>query len=303
MKALVIANCTSHTTAQLLRHSGHFSDVEAVALYALGPEQREDLLRRLDGFDIIFSVPHNANWGDFALANLKETFKGPILSYAVPFFSGLHPDIIYVDNAQNARLRSPIGDYHSALAIYGHVNGMPIREVAEIWRNEIVTPVYDVQKVWIDSYEEIRTRESGLDVKVADIFDTINRQEVGMLTINHPSLRTLSRMAERLVKTAIGETANWIDTSTLPHNLTNDTVIPPTPSVRQAYQLPYRASELFVCGRVTEKPGEIIDFETLCERSYRLYEDVGIENVLPRTPVKLAADLSDALKKKHLIST
>ncbi|MBM1222461.1 hypothetical protein JQU17_19815 [Ponticoccus sp. SC2-23] len=297
MKALVIANCTSHTTGQLLRHSGHFTEVEAVALYALTPEKKEDLFSRLNSFDIIFTVPHNANWGDFALTNLKNSFKDKIISYAVPFFSGLHPDIVYVDNAKNARLKSPIGDYHSSLAIYGYVNGLSVREVAAIWRNEIVTPVYDVEQVWVDSYDEIRSREAGLDVKVGDIFDTINRQEVGMLTINHPSLRTLSLMAERLVNTALGGNASWIDTSTLPHNLTNDTVIPPTPSVRQAFQLPYRASELFVCGRGTEQPGEIIDFETLCDRSYRLYNEVGIENILPRTPAQLAKDLSDAIKK------
>ncbi len=292
----VIGNCTHRPIQAYLSATGLFSEVESMALFTVKKEGFGEAFERVKTYDYVFSIAHGAIWGPFEAANLKSVFGKRAATFATPFFTGLHPDLIYAANGQ-ARVQSALlGDYHSGLVFWGFMTGQPVEEIIEMYHGAELPPLFALETAWQDAITELHARDRHVDIPSAPVFDRVCREKPAMLTFNHPSMDIIAALCRAFCARLFGEDVPaWADYGNIYHHLTSDVRIPVMPAALRAYQLPYLSLPTYKCRPKPHAKDVYLRFDDFARLSYQDYAAQPRGRLTAATPTGLAARLNAAI--------
>jgi len=248
-RVLVMANCTHYSLALALRQSGLFSNVRSAELYSMNDAGRERLAEELGQFDFILTLEHGERFGPLATAALRQRFADKLFSLPTPFFSGLMPDMAYLQYGDEiARSSAVLGDYHSALVLEDVRSGFSKEAVVQRYVSGKAFDRLDVEGVWADGLAELKEREKTTDIALSDYIEqaaaagTIAGQ---FLSFNHPTEGLINHVARAFIN-RLGGTPDKTDfVSREAHNLYADAFWPLHPAVAERLKLPQPESTVY----------------------------------------------------------
>ncbi|WP_386806040.1 WcbI family polysaccharide biosynthesis putative acetyltransferase [Litorisediminicola beolgyonensis] len=241
-RILVLANCTHHSIALALRSSGMFGTVQSAELYSMSKEERSRLSEKLDQFDAIVTIEH-AEWaGPLATQMLRERLGDRLLILPTPFFSGLTPDMVYLNyQSEIARSTAVLGDYHSALVLADVQSGLSVDETTQRYASGTTFEQLDVKAVWQASLNELKVREASCDITLSDFIEratadgSISEQ---FLSFNHPAEGLISHIARQAIFRLTGQAVDGVLITPAQHNLYADAYWPMHAAVAEILGLP-----------------------------------------------------------------
>lgn len=202
MKIAVIGSCQAKglalALASRLDESCVIEGIERVDVRS-NEKKTNDIVDRIKSYDFILSHPTFRPEDGPLRPNDLKTLGPQFIHVPSLYFTGFHPDIVYISRNETAFLASPHSDYHSALIAGAFLAGIPKERVEGLFNNfvfvslgyfdEFDRAVEDFDRLW-SSLEQGR---KGVALQLID--------EAGafMHTVNHPHIRVLDHIARAIV--------------------------------------------------------------------------------------------------------
>ena len=163
---------------------------------------QKDLVSALSDRDVVFGTPFPHGFragGDYA--GLRE--ETGLIPYPAIVFSAFHPDAIYVGDVWNPAtfVRTPLGDYNSALGLFGFLKGLSVEETLRLF-DEAVYRQLGYLEAWDGAAASLLQigRDAGYDL-AADLVRW-SRRGAFMHVINHPRMFVTNDLARGLLRRA-----------------------------------------------------------------------------------------------------
>lgn len=201
----VMGNCQGSAVAAAMRLLLPEAEVTYVPVYRIARRypRMADLVRDLARHDHVFAGAFTAPFrdgGDF------ETLRAavPLIQIPTIVFSAFQPDIVYVGQADavgSGFLRGPVGNYHSALALYAFRRGFDVERTLALFRPDVygLLGYYDL---WDASAATLLGlgRDAGYDL--AQDLGRWMRRGPFMHLVNHPRMFVANDLARGLLRKA-----------------------------------------------------------------------------------------------------
>jgi len=205
VKISLIGNCQIAGLEKCIKTLKPGIQVEALAADGLNDRfgTRENLLEHLSGSDYVYfhDTDRELLYGSAedlrqAVANVRE----------VPFvtFNGYHPDMVYVTvmvNGVHQILKSPVGDNHSALALFGFQQGLSIEQTLRLFTPAVYQRT-GMSLVWDNAMNSLKAIEGRTTCPLSKLAVQWSRRGSFMHTLNHPKLFVLADLARWLLQDA-----------------------------------------------------------------------------------------------------
>ncbi len=264
----VLGNCQAHVLARCLRRLNPDFHVASVSGAELVSSRR--IQRVADGLDHVDAVIVQVN-ADPGLASLSPKALAArglrTVRYPRVLFTGFHPDGLHAP--PRARLRSLIGDWHSALMLAAFRLGLPPHRTAELFN----AYVYGVLG-YFDEYANAerflgdKAREVGWDLSVE--FEAWRGQGCFVHTPNHPCIGVMMSLARRVCRS-------------LDLEFDSDAIAPPDPFDLAWPVYPEIAKRLGVEGALTFSTtldgGQCFDLDGAIDWFYDIYRRAPAESL------------------------
>lgn len=248
-----------------------------VTLMPLGRLRRdhasiEALMRTYAGFDHVFTQavpPSFLPAGDYTRL---DTLGARRVLYPTIVFPAFHPDMIYVGavgNLAEAHLvPSPMGHYHSAIALFAYLRGLDEARTARLFREDVMEALGYLDGWASATGDLLRTAgEVGFDLGPA--LRRWTRRGPFMHVFNHPRLPVLADLARGLVARAgLGEPEVAVE-DYLADDLARDVVWPVYPAVAERYGV--TGSTIFKAKPRGSAPPVIHDLPGFIAASFAVY--------------------------------
>jgi hypothetical protein len=240
-KILLLGNCQTDLLARLLSHMSNCY-VENI---------REDVLSDHNNHKAILQKVKSANvvitqslsdyrFGDLQTKYLKKFIKKLIIIPSI-YFSGLHPDLVYVGKMGN-RYQSPIGDYHSAIGIAAFLEKVPPDQAIQLYRDLELFQSAGFHAEWQNSLNELKSRELLCDISISDYIENNIINKTLFYSSNHPAIELVVLLARRILMHLgfnIGWNSFWRDEMQL------NVIYPIWNPICEYHKLTYRSPEIF----------------------------------------------------------
>jgi Polysaccharide biosynthesis enzyme WcbI len=202
----VLGNCQVDGLTKFLRVLHPTGYVETGHLWNLRRdfENEDRLLAYLHTFDFVVLQ----DFGNDVLGTLdSDAVRAAIpgaLTIPVILFSAFHPDLVYALSTApgtpgNRVIRSAIGDYQSALVVYGYLQGLTIEQTIALFRPEVYRAL-GYTNMWSESESFLLDSFRRFGWAPEDSYMRWVRQGVFMHTINHPKLCVIADIARMILK-------------------------------------------------------------------------------------------------------
>lgn len=133
-------------------------------------------------------------------AKLPGLFRFPSI-----VFPAFHPDIVYVqlkeDNGTLSLLKSPLGDYHSSLILYGFILGFTPSQTQQLFCEDVLRRIGFLD-MWLPAQTKVLASAHNLSMSLDKEFMTWARRGCFMHSLNHPRSFVLSDLARALLQRA-----------------------------------------------------------------------------------------------------
>lgn len=272
---LVMANCTHHSLALVLRKSGGFATVRSAELYSMSDLERDELARSLDRYHYVMTLEHGEGFGPLATNALRDRLGDRLLSLPTPFFSGLMPDMAYLRYGDEiARTPAVLGDYHSGLLLEEVRAGFDPEEIVRRYVSGEAFERLDVQGVWDDSLAELKARELNTDIAISPYIErcvakgTIATQ---FMSFNHPAEGLINYIARAFLERTVGGAAHMVELTREEHNLYADAFWPLHPVVSERLGLP--RSKVVQFKQPARLGGNYMEMDEFARRSVRFFTE------------------------------
>jgi hypothetical protein len=160
----------------------------------------ERILTIAAGADLTVSLPFEmGQLSSLTPARLREAARAyvPVPSIIFPAF---HPDIVYISN-KGRNFGSPMGDYHSALIVYGFACGYSAREIVSLFRAEVFAKIGYLDS-WFGARDSLLAMSRAHGFELGRLFAGWMRRGCFMHTINHPKLFVMEDLAREALARA-----------------------------------------------------------------------------------------------------
>ena len=273
----VIANCQSLVIGEALALCGHDIDVSFIDVNFLNDPATAAKVARLQvsGPDTLaVTVPLSAAFGPLETTELKALLGDRLATMTNLFFGGLHPDITYL-GAMGARIPAVMGDYHSRLALFGYVTGRGKADTMALFAPQALQRA-GYMDIFGESAAELRRRDEGLDLRLAEPFLAMTREVHSMFTVNHPTAPPVLHLA-RMILGWFGLPHTAHGPLLLPNHLVNNYVWPVHDALAEAHGLAWRTPLAFV--RANQPRGRSMDLAGFVAASFGAYDMAGREQM------------------------
>jgi len=287
VRIAVIGNCQARGIVPALRILAPRAEVTLVPSSRLRRDfgTLDGLIDGLRGHDHVFSQDFSpgllpGGGGRDLLAALPRARLYPTI-----VFSAFHPDAIYLGDAGAAAglVPSPLNGYHSAIAAFGHLIGLPPERILALYRGEVFARLGYLD-AWSGSVQDLigSSRAVGFDLSAE--LTRWSRRGAFMHVINHPHLAVLGDVAARLLREAGREPARADPAAYLVDGLLDDVIWPIYPAIAAHYGL--GGSTLFKDRRRGRGPARLYDLDGFVRASLALYRRLPPERLTsPRLTV------------------
>ncbi|MBB2961198.1 WcbI family polysaccharide biosynthesis putative acetyltransferase [Methylobacterium sp. R2-1] len=269
----VIGNCQASGVAQALRLMLPGAEVETLLVAGLTRRfgHIDRLARHLRETDHVFSQFFPVGFiAGGNIHGLAERVPGLRL-FPTILFSGFHPDLVHVGDEASLRLSrlvaSPIGPYHSAIALQGFHRGLSVEATLRLYTGAVFDQLgyFDL---WQSSADYLLRTSRDVGFGLEREFALWGRGGVFMHVINHPRLHVLGDIARRLAREAGCDPLDIPVAAYAPDTLAAEPVWPVLPEIAERYGVP--GSTLFK-GDGRRAPSRLLDLTEFVAESFALY--------------------------------
>lgn len=189
----------------------------------------EELLQKISDYDLVITAPEfcQTEYADFG--KLAPTKLVPIIT-----FKAFHPDLCRVFVGES-KLKGPLGDYHSALAVGAYVRGLSVADTLKLFNGKMFERLGYLD-LWEQSKQRLLESFSAHGYDLAHAFRRWSSSSTPFMhSLDHPAIGCLRDVADCLVQAAGvgGETS-----ALLPHdNLLNGPVFPVYEEIAEHYSV------------------------------------------------------------------
>jgi hypothetical protein len=168
-----------------------------------------------------------------------------------------------------------MGDYHSRLALFGYVTGRAEVDTLALFAPQALQRA-GYMEVFGESAAELRRRDEGLDLRLAEPFLAMTREVHSMFTINHPTAPPMLHLAGMILgRFGLAHTPHGA--LLLPNHLVNNYVWPVHDAIAEAHGLMWRTPLAFV--RANQPRGRSMDLPGFVAASFAAYDMAGREQM------------------------
>jgi hypothetical protein len=271
VKIIVTSNCQTHGIASALQQM--VPSIEVIPIWKLSGD--EFIVENLTNFqenEIIWvnsiKKENIRNFVDKSRIKLIKSFSIPEI-----FFDAFHPDMTYFLDKNKSIIESPIGHYHSKVAMWGFSQGKKIPEILEYYQIKIFEKLGYTNK-FKNSINFMKNSFDNSNLNFDIMNEILFSREIFMHTFNHPKQVVLSRLAEFVChELEYKPELNYRDfTEVSPDTLFNSGPIYPVfPSVANLFG--YEGSTKF-----RKQDGTILSLEKFIEKSYQIYKELDTQS-------------------------
>lgn len=233
-------------------------------------EENVRKIRDGTGFDWVLSQPVSDDFGPISSTVLQKQFGARFKKFTNVYFSGLHPDLSYFGSF-GRRFVSPLGDYHSKVALMCYAKGIGPDECLLMYRTQTYEAL-DYFSLYERSAQELMTRDVSNDIRFSDRFLEFGRSHLPLYTTNHPSSGCMLLLAKVLAE-HLGANGNQFTHDIFPSPLARSPIWPIYPEIRAAHGLQYSTDMYFYPGIETAR--RPMPIEQFVHESYEAYDAVG----------------------------
>lgn len=260
MKIAVVSNCQGDSLASCLREMNSSLDIEFIISTDIENGRRN--LSEVAGYcDYMFSQPYFKDRINTAGIRNVEYFPSIV-------FPAYQPDMSYLRGVRKGgnleTIESEMVVYHSAIMVFGYVNGIPAKDIGE-WFNAHTYSRLGYFDAWDRSREDLVAEGLAAGMPLGAAIGRWARGGNFMFSMNHPKIRVMSDIAAELMqRTGLSSTctnaADFLDDP-----LRKMSIWPVYPEIAQRYGLDghmtFRRSET----------NEALSLSDFIERSYETY--------------------------------
>ncbi|GJE61541.1 WcbI family polysaccharide biosynthesis putative acetyltransferase [Methylobacterium trifolii] len=271
----VIGNCQARGVAQAMRLFAPESPVRFVPMGTLKRDHghMDGLVRLLAGHDHVFSQSFPQGLIPGGDITTLRTRDARLKLFPTVVFSAFHPDMVYAGRTEDLAAlklaRSPLGQYHSAIALCAHRLGLSVTQTASLFRADVFARLGYLDH-WDPSVRELVGLGASIGFGLEREVARWSRRGAFMHVINHPKAFVVADIARRLlIESGFAPQSVEIE-DYLGDELARDVVWPVYPPIAEAYGL--TGSYLF-----KEKPAgdafpRLYDLHGFLAASFALYD-------------------------------
>ncbi|MBV9079241.1 MAG: hypothetical protein JO048_17390 [Methylobacteriaceae bacterium] len=268
----VIGNCQATALAAAMDLLLPKADVRAISVYRLAQRypSLSDLVADLAGSDVVFATAFATRFRD---GGTFEDLRAAVPLVAVPtlVFPAFHPDLVYVGDPTDAArgfLRGPIGTYHSALALFGYLEGFDERRTARLFTADIYRRLGYLD-LWQASADTLLKLGRDAQYDLAEELLRWTRRGPFMHTINHPKMFAVNDLARGLLRKAGIPFADCDLDSYAPDEIVKLGSWPVYPPIAEQYGA--AGSEVFLAPATKRSPPRTMGLAELLRDSFAAY--------------------------------
>lgn len=268
IKIAFLGNCQVDVYGRLLAASeANNLSVATIEIWRYKPSDFNVIRDRLRQMDIVITQPLSESYTSLSTPTLRSSCNKLLVIHNI-YFRGYHPDCVYLGPV-GARLKSPVGDYHSQLIHDYWRAGKPVNEAI---RGLLEYDLENVQSIYNMSSEELLAREANVDIPVSQYVLNAETGYTRFFTFNHPTIE-LHRLYLQLI---LNELALDVCIKTIHDPLLLHTRWPIYPAVYEYLGL-HRSTmqDNFVFIPSASLGNTAFNLDQFCELSYRAYESTG----------------------------
>ncbi|MDV2987061.1 UNVERIFIED_CONTAM: WcbI family polysaccharide biosynthesis putative acetyltransferase [Methylobacteriaceae bacterium AG10] len=272
----VIGNCQAKGVAEASRILLPGARVRLIPMSTLGRRAGglDAFAATLGDCDHVFCQPFPAGFfpegGSEALrARLPRMRLFPAI-----VFTAFHPDAVYVgDLASVARVKlvpSPLGTYHSAITLFGFLQGLPRERIVGLFREEVFSRLGYLD-AWDLAAADLIASSRAIGFDLSGELLRWSRGGLFMHNINHPRLSVLGDVAERLLREAGLAPRSVAVEAYAPDALLDDPIWPVYPPVATLYGV--AGSTVFKRRQRRGAAPETLSLDAFVAESLAIYRD------------------------------
>lgn len=251
-----------------------------------------DLVARYAGYDAVFATGFHAPFADDApFEALRDGVR--LVQIPVVVFPAFHPDLVYVgdlgDPSGRGHVRTALGPYNSALALYGYLSDLSVEETLRLFSEEIYAGL-GYLTMWEGAVDGLLSlgRDASYDLS-QDILRW-SRRGAFMHSVNHPKMFVACDLARGLLSRAGIPFADLDLESYVPDELMRQGTWPIYPEIGERFGI---AGGYVFVGR--GQIPRVMDLPTFVETSFAVYAK--------RRRAELACDRVDGWLANDLVRT
>lgn len=238
----VLGNCQARGVAQAMRLLAPNSRVRFVPMGTLARDHGDldGLLATLSGYDHVYAQLFPAGLipgGDINTLRLRDM---RIVLFPTIVFPAFHPDMVYAGRVEDLSAlklaRSPLGQYHSAIALCAHRLGLTAPQAARLFRADVFARLGYLDQ-WEPSVRETLAAGATVRFGLEREMNRWSRRGAFMHVINHPKAFVIGDIARRLLSES-GFAPEPVEIEDyIGDELARDVVWPVYPPVAEVYGL------------------------------------------------------------------
>jgi hypothetical protein len=201
----VIGNCQSGSVYNALGFLAPHANLTLLPVTELNQKFKniDKLLHSLREFDFVLCQEFREGiipGGDSAYlaSQLPNVVHFPSI-----VFPAFHPDIVYVQyrgrNDELEMLKSPLGDYHSSLILFGFLEGFTPAQTKRLFAEDVLRRVGFLD-AWLPAQQELLEAGEKVSMPLGKEFIAWSRQGCFMHSINHPRLFVLCDLTRVMLR-------------------------------------------------------------------------------------------------------
>ncbi len=276
-KVTVIANCHAGPLAQLLAFAGRGLDVDGIFIDTWhNPDsecrQKADaLLVDAGPDDIVFAFNLSSEFGTLETSHLRSALGERMTTFTNVRFDGVHPDQSYF-GPFGGRWPNFLSEYHSKIVVHSFAAGRSVADCLSLFNGKVYERLgyYDI---FDRSAAELLRRDAMCDVKFAETFLDLVRNEYSLLTFNHPTSIVFDNLTRMLCAHRSLPFLQF-EPTLYPNPLVQVVIWPVLDEVAEHHRLPYRTPQYFVAppGGYVASGSRSISLEDYVAKCYHFYE-------------------------------
>ncbi len=240
-KIALIGNCQAREVGHAIRLMKPGSPVTYIPMVTLRREYGDllGLAKALSAYDYVFSqfFPSDLIAGGYpGLADIEKRLR----PFPTIVFPAYHPDMVYAGAV--ARLsalklaRSPLGQYHSAIALCAYRLGLTVAQTTTLYREEVFARLGYLAS-WDMAVQDLLANARSIGFPLDGEIVRWARRSSFMHGINHPKSFVIGDIARRLLDESGLSPEPVAVEDYLGDELARDVVWPIYPAIAEAYGL------------------------------------------------------------------
>lgn len=207
-KCLLYGNCQIEPLRKILEKSSDFTKkyqfIDLKPVHLLTENDAINLEVKIAETDLfIHQVVSDDYQGikQFGTNYLRNCLKKTAKAIAIPgaYFTGYHPAMINFKDGDGNKITKPC-DYHDVNLLYLFDQGKTVTEAIEIIEQVDFYQAEYVLDNFKTTLQELRDRETELDITISDFIEQNYQKEKLFHTFNHPGVAVLSYLADRILE-------------------------------------------------------------------------------------------------------